>query len=285
MLTYGFCLGPEGDVYGSEAFSRAFESFTGSGVCAYGSEFSPSVEGLTLTLGSGFALVGGRWVKNDGPLPLSVPPADSHGDRLDLAAAQVDVEEKRVKLLILQGVDLDALPPDTLPLFSIRVKRGATNLLEGDLTDLRVSLPELSQISPGGLRAYAFTNGGMDREVDRILALGDAVLAKGDQAVKDLDKTIAQAGGMPETGELTTGRQVPGEGWLLCDGGRTPPEYQELFAMVGATLPTISQSDPRLSTWIYGGQTVPVEEAFRVYRPQGRDGYQTTDENILCCMR
>lgn len=250
-LSYGFCLGTMGSKTNSGEFSQALRQISGDGVCAYGSRFAAEISGFALTVGSGFALAAGRWLKNTEPVTLALAPASSHGDRVDLAAVQVDLRDKKARLCILTNWDPAAADPLVLPLYAVAVKRGATNLLPSDITDLRKALPPLSQSTVDGLRTYDYVTGGLDQEVARILAKGDALIDKGDQAVEDLDQAIIRAGAMPAAGDLTTARHFPGAGWFPCSGGPAPPQLRPL---VGETLPTITPDDPRMGTWIFGGE-------------------------------
>lgn len=257
-LSYGLCLGAANAKYTAEQFSQSMQNVAGDGVCQWGSGFLASVSGLALTLGSGFALAQGHWVMNDAPITLSVSPAYNHRDRQDIAAVQVDHAVRRVSLVLLEDADPSRLPeePYTVPLYLLRVKRGATNLLPADLTDLRKRIGTLQALSAPGLRAYDFVTGGINREVERILGLGQAVIDKGDRAIADLDSAIANAGGMPEVGELLISRHHPAPAvqWLLCNGGEVPPEYPGLRSVLGDALPDIPLYGPRYGWYIFAGE-------------------------------
>lgn len=254
-LKYGLCLGPSSSKDSAGDMCRAIYKLTGDGVCPQGSRFDASVDGMDITLGSGYGLAAGRWVENDGPLELAVAPGWAHSDRQDMAVMQVDEKARRASLVIAEGTVPEDLPkePYTVPLYLLRIKRGSTNLLPGDVTDLRRHIPTLSSMTADGLRAYDFTGGGIDREIDRILAYGQQVIEKAGQAVAELGAYIEQSGAGPGIGELSTGIRAPGRGWLVCRGGYIPAEYQELRAMLGLYLPNITHEDERYSTWVYGG--------------------------------
>ncbi len=255
-LKYGVALGSSSAMDSADDLSAAMWRLTGDGVCARGSKFESSVEGRTLTLGSGYGLAAGRWVESDAPLELEVSPGWSHRDRQDIVAIEADIKERRARLVVLEGVDPEHLPdePYTVPLYLLHIKRGATNLLSGDVTDLREYVPTLASLTKDGLRAYKFTNGGIDLQVDNILAYGEQVVKKAEKAVSDLSGYIEQSGVGPGIGELSTGLNSPGIGWLLCDGGYIPAAYRELRAVLGNYLPNITHEDNRFSTWVYGGE-------------------------------
>ncbi len=260
-LSYGLCLGPTNTKYTAEQFSRALHHAAGDGVCQWGSRFAAELSGFQLSLGSGFAIAGGHWLKNDAPLALAVPPAYNHRDRTDLAAVQVDHQARQASLVLLEDADLDALPqePLTMPLYALRVQRGAVDLLPSDVTDLRRNIPPLSSLTPEGLRAVAFVRGGLDQEVARILGLWDLVIAKGQRAVEELDRAIDNAGGMPVIGGMLVSRRLPqplGQ-WVRCDGGVIPPEYSQLRALVGDRAPSLAFPDPRFHAYLFGGEPDP----------------------------
>ena len=80
------------------------------------------------------------------------------------------------------------------------------------------------------------------------------MVKKAEKAVSDLSGYIEQSGVGPGIGELSTGLNSPGIGWLLCDGGYIPAAYRELRAVLGNYLPNITHEDNRFSTWVYGGE-------------------------------
>lgn len=257
-LKYGPCLGPSSAKDSAGDMCESMWQLTGDGVCMKGSRLEASVEGMTLTLGSGYGLAAGRWVEADAPLELSISPGWSHSDRQDIAAIQLDREERHARLVVVENAGDSELQGKlyTVPLYQLRIKRGATNLLPGDVTDLREYVPTLAGLTVDGLRAYEFTNGGIDKEVDRILAYGEQVIEKASKAVSELGAYIEQSGAGPGIGELSTGLKSPGAGWLLCSGGNIPEEYKELRDMLGEYLPNITHADRRYGTWIYGGANV-----------------------------
>lgn len=260
-LTYGFCLGPEITLYTAKQFSEPLCSAFGDGVCAWGSRFETSVNGIRLTVGTGYGMVAGRYVKNDEPLQIAVQPGPSHGDRTDLLALQADESTRQAALVLLPNTTPDSLPadPPTVPLYSLHVKRGATSLLPDDLADLRTFLPPLSDISVDALRAYAYVTGGIDLEVNRILALGQLVIDKGDAAINRINAAIEKKNAGPSLGDLQTAYAHPEPilQWLLCDGSAVPPAYPSLAALLSGPLPRITPTDARFPTYIFAGKPAP----------------------------
>ncbi len=257
-LTYGFCLGSDTTLYTAKQFSEAVHKAFGDGVCEWGKKFETSVNGLSLTVGTGFGLVAGHWVKNDEPLQISVQPGPSHTDRTDLLVLQADEKARTATLALLPGTAPDALPdePYIVPLYSLHVQRGATSLLPDDLTDLRAFVPPLSAVSADALRAYDFVSGGIDREIARILGLSQQVVDKGSAAIEHINAVMENKNAGPGIGELQTAHDhpLPVLQWLLCDGRPVPAAYPALSALLGGTLPHIIPDDSRFPTYIFAGK-------------------------------
>lgn len=256
-LTYGFCLGPETTLYTAKQFSEAIHNAFGDGVCDWGSKFETSVSGISLTVGTGYGLLAGYFVKNDEPLQIAVQPGPSHADRTDLLALQADETTRKATLLLLPGTTPDSLPQDlyTVPLYSLHVQRGATSLLPADLTDLRPFVPPLSEVSADALRAFSFVTGGIDLEINRILGLGQLVIDKGDAAIDRINAVIENKNAGPGLGDLQTAHDHPEPiaQWLLCDGTPVPAAYPSLATLLSGPLPNITQADPRFPTYIFAG--------------------------------
>lgn len=97
-LSYGFCLGEDDTQYSSEQFSDAFRAAFGDGICPYGGQFLVSAsDTMNVSLATGFALVGGRWVKSDETVSLPVQPSDNTFDRYDAVVLAADTAAKTVE--------------------------------------------------------------------------------------------------------------------------------------------------------------------------------------------
>lgn len=272
-LTCGFTIGGQTT---SQDFSDAMQTVIGDGISeAYGGgQFRLTVNGFSLTLSSGYAFSAGRFIRNDELLPLSVQLPGNTEDRIDAVAVWVDYTARQVRLEILADVDKNEILSDptvlrdgdqyAMVLYFVRVRRGATSLTLDDITDVRSNgalcgmVPAWSAIAENALYIYNFLNGGIDTEVDRLIALSDAIIAKADAAIASMDYAIAKTGAVPAAGELMTSITAPTEvGWLLCDGSAVPDAYPELNEILDDTLPDIQVIDGRFKTYIYGGK--PVE--------------------------
>lgn len=270
-LSYGFALRPADD---SAAFADALHAVTGDGITQQGGRFALTINGFTATLSSGYALAAGRWLQNDEPLPLTIGPSGNTKDRTDALVVLVDYEARNASLSVLPDVDPEEIRASPallredgrycLLLYFIRVRRGVTSLSLEDVTDLRGEerlcgyTAPLSEIAGKVLYLYDFLTSGIDREVARLLAMSEQVVQKGDAAIVALDAAIQQAGGGPKIGDLMTARRhpEPAAEWLLCDGSRVPEAYPALDAMLGGTLPNLSQAEDRYRSYLYGGTPV-----------------------------
>lgn len=266
-LKYGFALAATDS---SEDFSGALNAVTGDGIARHGGRMAATVNGFTINLSSGYAFAAGRYLNSDEPYSMTIAPPPNNGDRVDALAVRVDHEARRAALDIIADVDISGIRSDLsairndaqycILLYLIRIRRGATSLTPNDITDLRIdgdlcgSVVPLSDIAGDVIRVYQFLNGGIDAEVARLIGLSNAVIAKANAAILELDNTIKQAGGGAEIGDLMTVRRPPSEpGWLLCDGGAVPAAYPVLSVMLDGTLPDISNAEDRYRTYIYGG--------------------------------
>lgn len=106
MLQYGFFDSIEGDrVYGAEDFDTFYEGLLSDGVIrgvASELEVTPG-EGMSVMVGTGKAIVGGKWIRNTEPYKLELSPPDSYYNRVDRVILQANYEERKVKLVAKPG--------------------------------------------------------------------------------------------------------------------------------------------------------------------------------------
>lgn len=267
-LSYGFCLDGQDSTYTSAQFSEAFQAVFGDGLCDYGRHFDlAEVLNFTVTLGTGYAIVAGRWLENDENLSLTLTPASNYVDRYDAVAVRVDYEDRKVYLEIMADVDPAAPPRNDreycIFLYVIFVKRGATVLSMDDITDTRADrsvcgyIKPFSDISSDVEYIYTFLRSGIDEDVARILAKGQEVIDYAEDVIADLSATIGAVTGTQRGDTMTALTQpLPNREWLLCDGSAVPPEYPELSILLGGTLPDLSPEDERWGTWMFAGPTI-----------------------------
>lgn len=273
-LAYGFCLDELSGMYDSAQFSDAFHAVLGDGAAESGTQFAASLNGFTVTVGSGYAFAAGRWLENGEPLSMTIPASENNVDRTDAVAVRVDYGARKVSLELLADVDPDKFPDIlrnegeySIVLYLIRVPRGASTLTPDNIVDVRSSpdlcgrIAPLSSVSGDVLRIHSFLQGGIDSEVDRVIGLSQAVIEKAEAGIAHIDAELKRVGGGPEIGELRTARLAPSpaENWLLCDGGSVPDGYQALSVLLNGTLPDLSRPDDRYRTYIYGGTPKGVD--------------------------
>ena len=306
-LSYGFCLGPEETEYDSQQFSEALHALVGNGICPHGSEFALTLGGgFRVSIGTGFALIHGRWLKNDSPYPLSIPPSGNNADRYDAIVAKIDYTAKRGSLTVLVGISPEAVRENPslirnereycILLYFIRVRRGATSISASDVEDVRADAALCGRITPvreiagDVLRIYQFLTSGIDEEIARILGLAEKEIEKGQAAVERLEAAIRLRTGT-EIGDVVVSlsRPAPALEWLLCGGGRVPSEYPALSELLDGRLPNIRHDDKRFQSYIYSGPPAepepPEEPTYYPYVPYGSSAYETADGKIYCCKR
>lgn len=260
-LSYGFCLGDEDAQHTAAQLSGAVRQTAGDGVCRVGGQLALTLSGFAASLSPGYVLAGGQWLKSDEPVLLTLPRPDLSGDRVDAIAACVDYAARTAAFGVLERVDpenLRALQTEQrycMPLYLVRVRRGASGLSEEDVIDVREYVAPLSALTAGAQRAYRFVTSGIDREVARLLDLGRQAADRADSAADALNAAAGQAGGTAAVGELRTGRTapLPAEEWVLCDGGAVPAAYPALSALLSGVLPDLSGAAKRYRTYIYAG--------------------------------
>ncbi len=242
-------------------------------MCDYGSRFELTLNGFTLTLEPGFALVNGRYLKSDEPYALTLSPSGNYNDRYDAIAVRADYAERKTSIEVLTDIDLEAIRacPEIIRsekeysviLYVIHVRRGATVLGMDDITDTRDDATLCGQItktcsvSDDTLRIYNFLQSGIDEEVARLLGMSNTFIDKANEAIKNLDAVI-QAKGQNSVGDVVISitAPTPVNAWLLCNGESVPNGYSGLSKMLGGYLPVINPVDSRFRAYIYGG--VPV---------------------------
>lgn len=104
-LSYGFALGDADTQYTSKQFSDAMRQFTGDGICDSGGKLALSMAGFTANISTGYILMAGRWIENNEPLILAVPPSWNYEERTDAVSAVVDEEARKAAIAILEDVD------------------------------------------------------------------------------------------------------------------------------------------------------------------------------------
>lgn len=138
-------------VYTAEAFARLFRAMMRDGIVHNdGAELavSPTVPAaMSVSVGTGMALIQGRYYINDSDLTLNVEAADPSHPRIDRVVVRLEATPGRtVHAVVKRGTPAPSpVPPDLtrttetweLSLAQIRVEAGATSILSAKITDER----------------------------------------------------------------------------------------------------------------------------------------------------
>lgn len=248
--TCGFCLGNENMRYTAAHFAEAFRKITGDGVCRMGGKLALTIHGFSVEISTGYALANGYWLGNNLPFLLEFSASGNNRDRVDAVAIRVDSQtDRKTSLEILEDYDPFENLEDgvyILPLYLIRVKRGAVNLYQEDVTDVRNYVIPLSKLSAGALRVYDFFASGIEAEISRLIEMSKRILSNAETAVSKLKSEIQQKDGTT-LGDLLTSRNppLPSSHWILCSGGAVPSSYPKLHTMLSGVLPNLSKASDR----------------------------------------
>ena len=140
-------------VYTSAAFARLFRTIMRDGIVHNdGAELavSPSVPAaMSVSVGTGMALIQGRYYINDGDLTLNVEAADPSHPRIDRVVVRLEATPGRtVHAVVKKGTPATSPVAPTLTrtaetwelsLAQVRVEAGATSILSAKITDERGS--------------------------------------------------------------------------------------------------------------------------------------------------
>lgn len=151
MLTYGFFDSVNGDrVYNAEQMSNYFKGLITDGVYqSIGSAFQVLAgSGMTVTIGTGRAVIDSRWVNNDSIATLDISPASSVYPRYTNIVLRLDTSNRRIELATVDGVpsSTPVAPEPTrtggiyeLVLARVIVITGATAIPQTSIFDTRAN--------------------------------------------------------------------------------------------------------------------------------------------------
>lgn len=277
-LSYGFCLDEPDKLYSSKDFSDAFQAVFGNGITDFGSQFSLSVsDGFDISIGPGYAMVQGRWVKNDDSINLTIQPSSNNKDRYDALVIVENEDDRSASVEIatdlskytprvgtaIVGIsslgEAEEIPNHIRP-YLFYVRQGETSLEESDIKDTRANtdtcgyIIKLSELSGDVNYVFNFFNSEISKEVARLVALTETSVNEASKAVAEIDAKISKASGT-SIGDIveSLSRPLPTVEWLLCDGSRIPSQYSRLIEAIGANLPLLFSKDERYKKWIYAG--------------------------------
>lgn len=148
-ITYGFFNSVNGDrTYNADTIGNMFKGLIGEGIYrSFGDAFIVQpLSGLTLTIGSGRAIVGDKWVENDAAISITLNPPHVTLNRYTAIVLRLNRENREITLEMIDGenssspVKPSIIRTDTIYdicLAYIRVTGGATTITTFDITDTR----------------------------------------------------------------------------------------------------------------------------------------------------
>lgn len=149
MLTYGFFNSVNGDrKYNAETMSDMFKGLISDGIYkSVGDSFVVgATSGLTLSVGSGRAVVSERWVENDAAITITLNAAHVTLNRYTAIVLRRDLTNRQVSLVMIDGTPAanptkpDIVRNDTLYdicLAYVYVGAGATTITGSNISDAR----------------------------------------------------------------------------------------------------------------------------------------------------
>lgn len=150
-ITYGFFNSLDGDrTYNADQMSNMFEGLISDGVYeSVGNAFAVTASsGLTVTVGSGRAMVDAKWIKNDANTTLSLTAAHVTLNRYTAIVLRKNLTTRDVTLIAVDGANASSptKPAPTrntttydLILAYVYVKAGATSISQSNITDTRAN--------------------------------------------------------------------------------------------------------------------------------------------------
>ena len=150
-ITSGFFDSDNGDrLYTAEQMTEYFDGLVTDGVYeSVGDRFTvtPGESGMTVTVGSGRAIIRSHWIRNSGAAVLSLEPADVQYNRIDYIVLRLDRTARMCELAVKRGNTASGEPAFSEPtrtdtvyelyIAAVRINRGATAPTR--ITDLRPS--------------------------------------------------------------------------------------------------------------------------------------------------
>ena len=150
-ITYGFFNSVDHDrVYNADQIGDMFKGLISNGVYeSVGDAFKVNATtGLTVSIGTGRAIVGAKWVENDAATTLTLSTAHATLPRIDAIVLRRSTTTRDVSLIVVEGTPasspsapypvIDATTYD-ITLAQIRVAAGATTITQANIYDLRGS--------------------------------------------------------------------------------------------------------------------------------------------------
>lgn len=151
-VTSGFFNAVSSDrTYNAEQMTTYFEGLVSDGIYeSIGEKFQVTAgESMTVSVGSGRALVKTHWIKNDSATTLSIDAASAQYNRIDAIVLKYDATARSVSIVVKKGTETSGMPnaPDVtrnndvyeLWLATVRVMKNTAAITQAMITDFRTS--------------------------------------------------------------------------------------------------------------------------------------------------
>ena len=151
-ITSGFFNSVGGDrLYNAEQMTLYFEGLISNGVYEnIGDKFQVTAgEGMTVTVGTGRAMIKSHWIKNDAAVTLQIDAASAQYNRVDAIILQYNSTTRSINLIVRQGEETTGVPNAPhyirtndiyeLWLATVRVMKNTTAITQDMIVDFRMS--------------------------------------------------------------------------------------------------------------------------------------------------
>jgi hypothetical protein len=137
--------------YNAEQMTLYFEGLISNGIYeSVGEKFHVTAgEGMSVTVGTGRAMIKSHWVKNDAAITLQIDAASAQYNRVDAIILQYNATARSINLIVRQGDETIGVPnaPNyirtndiyELWLATVRVMKNTTAITQAMITDFRMS--------------------------------------------------------------------------------------------------------------------------------------------------
>lgn len=137
--------------YNAEQMTLYFEGLISNGIYeSVGDRFQVTAsEGMTITVGTGRAMIKSHWVKNDATVSLTLDAASAQYNRIDAIVLQYNATARSINLLVRKGDETTGMPSSPhyirnndiyeLWLASVRIMKNTSAITQDMITDFRMS--------------------------------------------------------------------------------------------------------------------------------------------------
>ena len=151
-ISSGFFNSVSGDrLYNAEQMTLYFEGLISNGVYeSIGDKLQVTAgEGMTVTVGTGRAMIKSHWIKNDAAISLTIDAASAQYNRIDAVVLQYNATARSINLIVRKGDETTGVPNAPqyirtndiyeLWLATVRVMKNTTAITQDMIVDFRMS--------------------------------------------------------------------------------------------------------------------------------------------------